>query len=955
MLNKITHTLLLILISLTTVYAQTNSFTASWDLNSEPDIYNYQVFRGTSAGASDKIGTVQHPTDEYVDNDVEKGVLYYYRAKAVDYSLNQSDYSTEISAAIPLISGLQSQITLAENASIQLQLDNHVFDPDDSDELISWTVSGNANLSVGIENRVATITAPSSWSGQEQLTFNAQDPSGFSDRVTITVIVESDQPPVIPPVFSTIPAQQLDEDTETTVDLADYVSDMDSDISQLQFSVANLNVMSLSIDGSILTIDPNTNWNGQRTITITVTDNDNNSDEVSFNVTVNPVNDAPLLSQFPSQQIKQDTVITINLAPFVTDIDNNISELSWDFDGDNLVALSFDDASDVLSVSSVGSPAGFDKVAISVFDPAGASATDTLIVRVINSEIFPPRIIDLPDVTFDEDETFQLELNDYVTDSDDPVENLFWHSGTDENISVKINSTKNVASFIPKQNWYGETEIWFIVQDPAQNMASEKVKITVNPVNDRPNMRPLPNVNLSEEVSKKLNLANFSSDVDDDITSLNWASDAGQDVAVDISANGLATFTVSDSWQGQETVELYVSDQHGGIDTSMTIVYRQNQQLAPQINVAANLTIEEDNQAIVNLGNFMSDPDNALSELTINISNNVHTAVSYNPSTTEMTVIPDANWFGSEDLYLQVQDPGNNVAFDTMTVIVSPVNDEPILKNIGNLTLLENTTTTIELSDYIIEYDGLQDITNIEILGGNNSFFGYYLDKVNFQLTFFSPGGFFGQETYLLKIMDSQQIEASTVFSIQVIQKNIKGGVSVNYFGNETIMNMAWDTFKESKDFIEYGTTPAYGLTSDIEDDYKNDHEHILTGLAEQTQYHFRIVSESSDGNMTYSADSVFITGVSAGDKINVFPVPYRASKDRNGNGIAFTNLPFNSKINIYNLLGEPVFEADQISTTYRWNVSNSAGRKLSSGLYMYVINDEKNKKISSGKVIVVR
>ena len=77
MLNKITLTLVLIFISLSQIIAQTESFTISWDLNTEPDIYNYHVFRSTSPGASNQIGTVQHPGDQYTDNSIEKGVQYF--------------------------------------------------------------------------------------------------------------------------------------------------------------------------------------------------------------------------------------------------------------------------------------------------------------------------------------------------------------------------------------------------------------------------------------------------------------------------------------------------------------------------------------------------------------------------------------------------------------------------------------------------------------------------------------------------------------------------------------------------------------------------------------------------------------------------------------------------------------------------------------------------------------
>lgn len=268
---------------------------------------------------------------------------------------------------------------------------------------------------------------------------------------------------------------------------------------------------------------------------------------------------------------------------------------------------------------------------------------------------------------------------------------------------------------------------------------------------------------------------------------------------------------------------------------------------------------------------------------------------------------------------------------------------------------MENTTSTLDLSEYIIEADGLDDITEISLLGSNNSFFGYYLDENNCQLTFFAPAGFYGRETYLLKIKDSHSMEASTVFTISVLEKNIAGSVAVNYFGSETNLNMSWNTYKETRDYIEYGTSPQYGLSSEMEDAYTTDHDHLLSGLAEHTSYHFRIVSESIDGNKAFSADSVFTTGANSGDAVNVFPIPYQQSEDIDGNGISFTNLPVNAKLNVYNLLGEPVYKKDELSITYRWNVENNAGKKLSSGLYMYVINNENNKKITSGKLIIVR
>lgn len=957
MLNKIIFSISVLCLIVSQAFSQTESFTISWDLNTESDVSGYQVYRNTSPSASTQIASVTHPDHEYVDSDIEKGVLYYYRLTAGDLSGNRSDYSAEVSAAVPLISGLQSQIVITPGQTRTFQLDDYVSDPDHSDANITWTISGDVSLDVTIANRVATIVAPQNWSGQEQLLFTAEDPDGFSDVFPMTILSENESPPPVtnPPVFVTIPAQQLNEDTQTTLDLADYVSDNDTDISNLNFSVQSVSSIVLSVSGHLLTIRPNSNWNGTRSVNLTVTDNENNSDQIQFNVTVNPVNDAPVLTNLPSQVLKQDTSVVIDLGAFVTDIDNAKSELSWHFTGENIVDLTFNDNTDELTISSQGASAGFDNIIISVADADNASDSDTLQVRVTSNEVHPPQIVNLPDVEFDEDGFAQITLNNYVTDSDDPVENLFWYTGTNENVFVDINSVTNIATISARENWYGETNMWFIVKDPDQNMANDQIKITVNPVNDRPFIQPLPSLNLSEQLSKQLDLAHFSSDVDDDLTDLSWTYITSTDVAVEISPAGVATFVVAESWLGQEKVQFIVTDDDGASDTSETIVYRQNQQFAPQIANIGNFTIPEDGSKIIDLNNYISDPDNSMDQLQITFTNNKNVYLSINSTTYEMTILPAANWNGTEDIFIKAADPDNNVAFDTMSVTVTPVNDAPGFRAIGNLTLLENTTTTLDLSDYIIEADGLDDISEITLLGSNNSFFGYYLDNINYQLTFFSPAGFYGRETYLLKIKDNEQLEASAVFSVQVLEKNIKGAVVVNYFGNETTLNLAWNTITETKDYIEYGSTIQYGFNSNMEDGFSQDHSQLLTGLAEQTEYHFRIVSESTDGNKSFSADSVFVTGTNSGELVNVFPIPYQESKDIDNNGISFTNLPANAMLKIYNLLGEPVYKIDEINSTFRWNVENNAGKKLSSGLYMYVINDQNNKKVTSGKLIVVR
>ncbi|EJC7100381.1 cadherin-like domain-containing protein, partial [Vibrio parahaemolyticus] len=50
----------------------------------------------------------------------------------------------------------------------------------DSDSALNFSVSGNSNVLVSIENGIATISPTADWNGSETLTFTATDPSGES-------------------------------------------------------------------------------------------------------------------------------------------------------------------------------------------------------------------------------------------------------------------------------------------------------------------------------------------------------------------------------------------------------------------------------------------------------------------------------------------------------------------------------------------------------------------------------------------------------------------------------------------------------------------------------------------------------------------------------------------------------------------------------------------------------
>ena len=88
-------------------------------------------------------------------------------------------------------------LSLEAGSSYTLDLNDYVWDSDDFTSDIAWSVSGNWNVEVYIDSdNIATIVAPTDWTGSETLTFTATDPSGDSsfDDATVTVYAQGTNP-----------------------------------------------------------------------------------------------------------------------------------------------------------------------------------------------------------------------------------------------------------------------------------------------------------------------------------------------------------------------------------------------------------------------------------------------------------------------------------------------------------------------------------------------------------------------------------------------------------------------------------------------------------------------------------------------------------------------------------------------------------------------------------------
>ena len=205
--------------------------------------------------------------------------------RAVDpgglYDEDSVDFT--VSNQPPVVSDIPDQSVPLGGSFSLISLDMYVTDPDHSDNEISWTYSGNTDMTVSVMGGVATVIPPDRWSGSETITFRATDPGGLYDEESTVFSVINE-----PPDVDGIPDQTIDPgDVFTHINLDDYVSDPDNSDNDMTWTYSGNTNMTVSISDRVAAVTPQARWTGTETITFRATDPGGLYDEYSVMFSVN--------------------------------------------------------------------------------------------------------------------------------------------------------------------------------------------------------------------------------------------------------------------------------------------------------------------------------------------------------------------------------------------------------------------------------------------------------------------------------------------------------------------------------------------------------------------------------------------------------------------------------------------------------------------------------------------
>jgi len=653
-------------------------------------------------------------------------------------SLSDSDPATFTVSSVndaPVVSDIPDQ-TIDEGLTFAaISLDDYVNDIDNLDSEIDWTYSGNTELTVSIDvNRIATIGIPSTdWFGSETITFTATDPSSLSDSdpATFTVNNINDAP-----VVSDIPDQTIDEGQSfTTFDLDDYVSDVDNPDSELSWDYTGNTQLTVTIDtANVVTIGmPSNDWFGSETITFTATDPSLSSDSDPATFTVNSVNDAPVVSDIPDQTIDEgQSFTTFDLDDYVSDVDNADADLSWSYSGNTELTVTIG----VDHVVTIGMPSadwfGSETITFTATDPDLLSDSDpaTFTVNNVNDA---PVVSDIPDQTVAEGDPFAtINLDDYVSDIDDPDADIAWSSSGAVNLSVSIDVNR-IATITPLDpDWNGSETITFRATDVGGLFAEDAATFTVTPVNDAPVVSGIPDQTIDEgSTFATINLDNYVFDADNDDTELTWSKSGNSELFVDIT-NRVATIIIPNSdWYGTETITFRATDPFGLFGEDAAVFTVNNINDAPVVSDIPDQSIAEGATfTTISLDDYVSDIDNLDSEISWTAAGNTELLIDITARVATITV-PDADWVGPETITFTATDPGLLADSDPATFTVTNINDAPVVSDIPDQTIDEGASfTAINLDDYVTDVDNSDSEISWSFSGNTDLTVTIDLDRV---------------------------------------------------------------------------------------------------------------------------------------------------------------------------------------------------------------------------------
>ncbi|EKD9042472.1 tandem-95 repeat protein [Vibrio parahaemolyticus] len=649
----------------------------------------------------------------------------------------------------PVVDIVADKATVVEDTPTIIKvLGNDTFEGDD--KVVSLdTNNGPANGTVSVNpDGSVTYTPNDNYHGTDSFTYIVTS-GGVSESTTVSV----DVTPVNDAPVAKDDTAITDEDTPVTIDVLPNDTDIDGDKLSIQSASVPETQGKVEIVDGKLVFTPAENFHGDAEITYTITDGAL-TDQATVNVTVNAVNDTPVVeSSIADQTLAEDfTPYTIDLNTAFSDVDNVDGELTFSVSGNSNIQVAI--VNGIATFTPTADWNGSETLTFTATDPSGESISQT-----VNFTVAPVADIVADTATVVEDTpTIIKVLGNDTFEGDDKVVSLDTNNGP-ANGTVSVNPDGSVT-YTPNDNYHGTDSFTYIVTSGGVS-ESTTVRVDVTPENDAPVAKDDTAIT-DEDTPVTIDVLPNDTDVDGDKLSIESASVPKEQGTVEV-VNGKLVFTPAENFNGDAEITYTVTD--GALTDQATVkvtVNAVNDTPVVESNVADQTLAEDFTPYTIDLNTVFSDVDNVDGELKFSVSGNSNIQVAIVNGIA--TITPTADWNGSETLTFTATDPSGESVSQTVDFTVTPVADIVADK----ATVVEDTPTIIKVLGNDT-FEGDNKVVSLDAENGPKN--GTVIVNNDGTVTYTPDDNYVGKDTFTY-IVTSGGVSESTTVEVNVTPVN---------------------------------------------------------------------------------------------------------------------------------------------------------------------------------------
>ncbi|MBS2097973.1 Ig-like domain-containing protein [Carboxylicivirga linearis] len=720
---------------------------------------------------NDEIATITLSVD--VDNSDPNFIDIDNKTIAVDIEDND--------IAQYILSATQLSITEGNSSSITIELTTQPNSP------VIFNITSSNTTSSAVPETPVTFNADN-WDQPQSIEIAAIEDTNFENEtltVTISVNTNSDSNyQVLPnqmvtinitdndsaPVFTSTPITSINQD-----ELYNYVvttSDEDGDIPSLSaIEIPNWLEFTDNEDGTGQLQGTPVNddvANSPYSITIRATD-PLTTVEQQFSITVINVNDAPMIieNQTP-YTTAEDVALTINIADITNDVDGNLnlSTLSVINNPAN-GSVNINLQNETVEYTPNAGFAGNDQFSLQIADTDGVLSNVAVISVTVSNEA-PIAVNDV--FSIDEDTPTSLNVLENDTDQQNNI--------IASSVAIVVEPTNGSAEpqtdgtvlYTPTENYYGTDNFTYEIQDEDGYSSQATVSITINPVNDAPNLQD-DNIETQEDITATFAILENDSDLDNEIvpSTLQIISDV-QNGALSINSDFTITYTPDLDYFGSDSFTYSVQDEDGAsaqAKANITIASVNDAPVAVDDNDFGLLSSTIRTNVVENDNDVDSDLNLNSLEVTIQPQNGtteVETGTGY------IIYTPDANFEGTDLYTYQICDVEGDCSQATVYLTISGENAIPVTESVYAETYEDESVSIYPIANASSPNSPI-DASSLTVIDEpeNGS---YVIDIDNSVIEYFPDDNYFGQDMMTYQICNEASICSVDTIYITILPLN---------------------------------------------------------------------------------------------------------------------------------------------------------------------------------------